>query len=151
MTIKRILPGECIRGNHRWRAVAADTMGPEFVWRSQSWPLLCISDLWPNILWHKALKISQLIFRIGIYCKGTNVLPGSSLAPCLACSPRARITSTSRLPFRSQRLIWMSPRLGDASACRPTICPGPKPSTKLENSPSGANRRDGTHLNVRQI
>ena len=42
----------------------------------------------------------------------------------------------------------MSPKLGDANACRPTICPGPKPSTKFENSPSGAKRKDGTHLYV---
>ena len=68
-------------------------------------------------------------------------LPGSNLALGLGCSPLALITSTSRQLLRSQIPSCISPKAGEASAWRPTSCPGPRPSTKLGASPTSGGSR----------
>jgi len=62
--------------------------------------------------------------------------PGKTLAPGLAPSARALITSTSSWLLRSAILSWTSPMHGEPRTCRPTIWPGPSPSTKDPNCPS---------------
>lgn len=89
-----------------------------------SWPALPT----PWGLWSASLPTLPVVRTRYTLTQGA----GRALGPTLSgCRPFARITSTSRLPFLSQKLIWMSPRLGLDRVWRPTIWPGPKPSTIL--------------------
>lgn len=64
----------------------------------------------------------------------------------ITCNPLARITSTSRQPFWWHIDNWISPNEEAPNTCRPTNCPGPRPSIKSEYCPTSAPLSDGDHL-----
>ena len=137
-----ILPGERIPNTSRERRAAAGREGPRsaWLWSSLPWPCSAFrSQGTPSPTGLRTIGLVLTRARAN-YVLSRGDIPGKVLDPGLHCSPLARMTSTSRFPLWSLMLSWMSPRAGDASTCRPTSCPGPRPSMNSHSCPSEAKR-----------
>ena len=117
--------------DERWVAVEREDL--MYGGRQKSLPLLNTSCRSPGRLLPKELE-EEANYD---WETGNDIdLPGRTLEPGLLWRPRARITSTSKLPRLSQRLSWISPRTGEPRTWRPTSWPGPRPDMNSESWPS---------------